>query len=292
MKKYVVKKGDTMWSISRATGVRLNLLMAANPQITDPNRLQPGQVIYIPELEKPAMPPAAATPPGGPLAGQLDGPPSAAPGPGPMPGAAYAAPEPAGNQVAGSGGEMPPYFGFVWPHVVQPGETWEHIAQRYGVSVQQLRRLNPTLGRALQEGDIVYVPGLGGAMPGQGLQPVGMAEPGFAPHRPRYRPLDRCSRVPLECPMRWRPECPMRCRPGCRMRRHRECRTCLHRDPACPMGPGPGCRRLDRTPTTPTGRWPRGDDRCGRPDTGMKVSTQHPLTPCRTASIWATDIGR
>ncbi|MCL6597650.1 MAG: LysM peptidoglycan-binding domain-containing protein [Alicyclobacillus macrosporangiidus] len=181
MKKYVVKKGDTMWSISKATGVRLNLLMAANPQITDPNRLQPGQVIYIPELEKSAMPPAAATPPGGPPAGKLGGPPSAAPGPGLMPGAAYTAPEPAGNQVARPGGEMPPYFGFVWPHVVQPGETWEHIAQRYGVSVQQLRRLNPTLGRALQEGDIVYVPGLGGAMPGQGPQPVGMEEPGFAP---------------------------------------------------------------------------------------------------------------
>ncbi|SFU78845.1 LysM peptidoglycan-binding domain-containing protein [Alicyclobacillus macrosporangiidus] len=178
MKKYVVKKGDTMGSISKAHGLRLSLLMAANPQITDPNRLQPGQVIYIPELEKPALPTIPAKAPGGPPAGPPGGAP-AGPGPGHGPGAAHTAPEPAGSPVAQPGAQTPPYFGFVWPHVVQPGETWERIAQQYGVSVDQLRRLNPTLGQALQEGDVVYVPGLGGAIAAQGLQPV--AAPGFAP---------------------------------------------------------------------------------------------------------------
>ncbi|MCL6516498.1 LysM peptidoglycan-binding domain-containing protein [Alicyclobacillus sp.] len=155
MKKYVVKKGDTMWSISKATGVRLNLLMAANPQITDPNRLQPGQVILIPELEKPAAKPAA------------DALPAAPPAKG-LPGTA-----------------VPPYFGFVWPHVVQSGETWERIAQRYGVPVAELKRMNPNLGPQLAEGDIVYVPGLNQAgtagAPASAAAPAGPGGPGGQP---------------------------------------------------------------------------------------------------------------
>ena len=52
MKKYIVREGDTMWEISKATGVRLNLLMAANPQVKDPNQLRPGSLIVVPELGK------------------------------------------------------------------------------------------------------------------------------------------------------------------------------------------------------------------------------------------------
>ncbi len=48
VKKYVVQKGDTLFLIAKKFGVTLNALIAANPQIKDPNRISPGDVINIP----------------------------------------------------------------------------------------------------------------------------------------------------------------------------------------------------------------------------------------------------
>lgn len=45
---YTVVKGDTLWDIARAKGVSLSSLIAANPQIKDPNLIFPDQVINIP----------------------------------------------------------------------------------------------------------------------------------------------------------------------------------------------------------------------------------------------------
>jgi spore coat assembly protein SafA len=45
---YVVQRGDTLSGIARRFGVSLENLEEANPQITDPNRIFPGQVINIP----------------------------------------------------------------------------------------------------------------------------------------------------------------------------------------------------------------------------------------------------
>ncbi|MGH4002723.1 MAG: LysM peptidoglycan-binding domain-containing protein [Pseudonocardiaceae bacterium] len=45
---YVVQRGDTLSGIARRFGVSLSDLEEANPQITDPNRIFPGQVINIP----------------------------------------------------------------------------------------------------------------------------------------------------------------------------------------------------------------------------------------------------
>lgn len=45
---YTVRQGDTLGSIAAAFGVDLAALIAANPQIADPNRIFPGQVICIP----------------------------------------------------------------------------------------------------------------------------------------------------------------------------------------------------------------------------------------------------
>jgi tetratricopeptide (TPR) repeat protein len=44
---YVVKAGDSAYSISRRTGVRLDALLAANPGL-DPKRLRVGQTVVIP----------------------------------------------------------------------------------------------------------------------------------------------------------------------------------------------------------------------------------------------------
>lgn len=48
MNQYVVVKGDTLWKIARANNLSLDALLAANPQITDPNYIMPGQVLNIP----------------------------------------------------------------------------------------------------------------------------------------------------------------------------------------------------------------------------------------------------
>lgn len=46
-KTYVIKKGDTLWSIARAKGVNLQDLIKLNPHI-DPNLIYPGHVITLP----------------------------------------------------------------------------------------------------------------------------------------------------------------------------------------------------------------------------------------------------
>ena len=45
---YSVKQGDTMTSIARAHGVDVNALIAANPQIKNPNSLNIGDKLTIP----------------------------------------------------------------------------------------------------------------------------------------------------------------------------------------------------------------------------------------------------
>ena len=45
---YTVRPGDTLSGIAERFGVSLDALIAANPQISDPDRIFPGQVINIP----------------------------------------------------------------------------------------------------------------------------------------------------------------------------------------------------------------------------------------------------
>ena len=51
---YVVRPGDTLYSIAHKYGISLVELMAANPGV-DPNNLMIGQLICIPEKEEPCM---------------------------------------------------------------------------------------------------------------------------------------------------------------------------------------------------------------------------------------------
>lgn len=44
---YVVRQGDTLSQIARTCGVTLDMLLAANPSITNPNLIRPGQVLSI-----------------------------------------------------------------------------------------------------------------------------------------------------------------------------------------------------------------------------------------------------
>jgi LysM repeat protein len=49
---HVVQPGETLFTIARRNGIPLPLLIAANPQITDPNRIQIGQQICIPAVAR------------------------------------------------------------------------------------------------------------------------------------------------------------------------------------------------------------------------------------------------
>ena len=48
MTAYTVKKGDTLWGIAKRYGVALSALIAANPQIKNPNLIYPGNQVNIP----------------------------------------------------------------------------------------------------------------------------------------------------------------------------------------------------------------------------------------------------
>ena len=45
---YTVRKGDTLWGIAGRYGVALTDLIAANPQIKNPNLIYPGDRVRIP----------------------------------------------------------------------------------------------------------------------------------------------------------------------------------------------------------------------------------------------------
>ena len=53
MLTHTVRKGDSLWQIAKAHNISLDALIAANPQIADPNYVLPGTIIHIPVLVTP-----------------------------------------------------------------------------------------------------------------------------------------------------------------------------------------------------------------------------------------------
>ena len=45
---HTVRRGDTLWAIARQHGVSLQALIAANPQISNPNLIYPNQIVHLP----------------------------------------------------------------------------------------------------------------------------------------------------------------------------------------------------------------------------------------------------
>lgn len=83
---YMVRPGDTMFDIATRFGVTLQALIAANPQISDPNMIFPGQSLCIPGVAAPVPPaPVVISPIVAPPKPEMPMPPIAPPPPSPVP---------------------------------------------------------------------------------------------------------------------------------------------------------------------------------------------------------------
>ena len=49
MNYHIIAKGESLWSIAQTHGCSLAELLAANPQITNPNNISLGEKIFLPE---------------------------------------------------------------------------------------------------------------------------------------------------------------------------------------------------------------------------------------------------
>ncbi|MFE3579386.1 LysM peptidoglycan-binding domain-containing protein [Streptomyces vinaceus] len=106
--KYKVKKGQTLGAIAALLGVSLAALLAANPDIKNPDVVHPDQEINVPAKPTPPAPPQKPTPPPG-------------------------KPKPSTPPASGS------------TYTVAKGDSLSSIANRFGVSVAQLVSWNAGL---------------------------------------------------------------------------------------------------------------------------------------------------
>jgi LysM repeat protein len=178
VKKYTIRTGDTLYIIAKRTGVRIPLLLAANPELKGPNDLMPGMTIVIPELGKAGKGQSevskhSAGKQGGSHSGgshsgdvKLSG--SKESGLKSDVGKASGLKE-SGLKESGSKSDgakasesaLPPYFGFVWPYVVQVGDTLSSLAKKFRVSEEQLLHLNGLKKNVvLYPGSVLFFPDL------------------------------------------------------------------------------------------------------------------------------------
>jgi|GEM_PF-2251776 len=116
---YTVQPGDTLARIAVRFNVSIDAIVRAN-QIKDPNAIRVGQVLIIPDGQPT---PAPTTPPGG----------SAAT---PAPSA------PAGNT-----------------YIVRPGDSVTRVANKFGITIDELIRANNLTTTTLQIGQVLVIPG-------------------------------------------------------------------------------------------------------------------------------------
>ncbi len=178
MKIHVVRKGDTLYEISQKYGVDMDVLLAANPQIEDPDVLMIGQKIRIPSkgvAETPArdrvmdsktlmethtsvqeamtdaddggegraIETSAEFREAGPFFGQWD------------------------EGTAEIEKERWTRGGHVIHYTVKPGDTLWEIAHRYGISLHDLIAANPQIENPdqINVGDVIRIPRPGYPVP-------------------------------------------------------------------------------------------------------------------------------
>ena len=128
---YRVKQGDTLWDVARRYGVSVRQLRLWNG-LGYSRIIRPGQVLNIwlePDQETPALVTAQA--PGGPLEDTATS-------------EATTAPELGGDKTR-------------QVHIVRPGDTLWDIAQRYGVSIRQLKLWNHKRSNTIHPGEKLFI---------------------------------------------------------------------------------------------------------------------------------------
>jgi LysM repeat protein len=119
---YVVQPGDNLTRIAQRLGTTVQAILAANPQITNPNLIFVGQVIQIPSGQGPTPTPTT------------------------VPSTPTPTPTPSGTTTT---------------YVVQPGDNLTRIAQRFGTTVQAILAANPqiTNPNLIFVGQVIQIPG-------------------------------------------------------------------------------------------------------------------------------------
>ena len=160
---YVVRPGDTFFSIARQFGVSLDALIASNPQIPNPAQIRPGQIVCIPPVDCPRGTFAYTVQRGDTmfsiarmfnvsLQALIDANPQISDPANIVPGQTVCVP------VTGPPpGQCPPG---TFAYTVQPGDSMFSIAQRFGVPLDDLIAANPQIPNPnlIFPGQIVWVP--------------------------------------------------------------------------------------------------------------------------------------
>jgi LysM repeat protein len=125
---YVIRPGDTLYAIARRNNISLDRLLAANPQIEDPDNIAVGATICIPRAQT-------------------------------------------SNAVAEQVRQCPQGTN---PYVIRSGDTYYTLAQRFNTTVEAIRAANPNVNpNNLQVGQTICIPGTPGPGPQPGQCPTG-----------------------------------------------------------------------------------------------------------------------
>lgn len=165
---YQVERGDTMFEIAGRFGVSLDALIAANPQIPDPNLIFPGQEICVPVMEPLPVPPPIPVP---------------VPAPIPVP-------------VSCPNGML---------YTVKPGDTMYEIALANNIALSALIMANPQISdpNLIYPGQVICVPAAPVSIPAPAplpIMPAPLPAPApIAPICPQPQPVPR-PRIPAPLP--------------------------------------------------------------------------------------------
>ncbi|HEY8392460.1 MAG TPA: LysM peptidoglycan-binding domain-containing protein [Capillibacterium sp.] len=204
---YTVMAGDSLFLIAQRFGVSLEALIAANPQIANPDLIFPGQVICVPPVMTPPVPPVPSCPGATYIVVQGDTLFQIARRFGVTLEALLAVnPQITNPDLIFPGqviclpvaGEVLCLTGLTY--MVAPGDTLFSIAQRFGVPVEALLRLNPQITDPdlIQPGQLLCVP-VPGSVGSPIEEPVIEPVPSF-PCPPREERPVPCPEPPVVSP--------------------------------------------------------------------------------------------
>lgn len=175
---YIIQPGDTLFTIAQRFNTTVSAILAANPQITNPNLIFPGQVITIPTTEPGQLCPILRQGDSGPAVvrlqtllriagfnpGIIDG------IFGPITQSALIAFQQSIRELevtgiadietwTALGAECESSPGVI-RYIVRPGDTLFIIANRFGVTVNEILRINPQITNpdVIFPGQVINIP--------------------------------------------------------------------------------------------------------------------------------------